>query len=118
MKDLTPLQKRILLAALSGHGRIILWVLGNGRFNLPAFHEDVAPAVQGLEQAGLLAPHDAAGRITSAPKTRAPGSYVFELTEAGVKVAQKATGRARGTAPTTPPDAGGMICRALEVERE
>ncbi len=90
---MTELQKRILRAALSGQGRLILWVLKDGRFNIPGFSGDVSNAVRSLESAGILAPHDAARRITSLPTGREPGSYVYELTESGKRSAREAVGR-------------------------
>lgn len=96
MGNVTGLQKRILLAALSGQGRLILWVLKDGRFNLPGFSGDVADAVRSLESAGILAPHDALRRITSLPAERAPGSYVYELTESGWRAAHESVGRGSG----------------------
>ena len=96
MGSLTALQKRILLAALLGEGRLILWVLKDGRFNIPGLSGDMANAVRALENAGILAPHDARRRITSLPAEREPGSYVYELTESGRRAAHEALGRASG----------------------
>lgn len=98
MGNVSDLQKRILLAALAGQGKLILWVLKDGRFNLPGFSGDVAHAVRSLENAGLLAPHDAQRRIASLPAERGPGSYVYELTAAGSKLAHQAAGRSTPTA--------------------
>lgn len=94
MSELSGLQKRVLLAALMNDGHIILWVLKNGRWNLPGFGEDVANAARTLEHAGLLVSRERLRQGgPSLPQARAPGSYVFELTENGWKEARRAAGR-------------------------
>ena len=100
MRDLTAIQKRVLVAAMVGQGKIILWALKSGRWVLPGFTEDVKNAVLTLERAGLLVPRDAAGRETVVRETLAPGSYVLELTESGWSAAQEVTGRKGGTGPS------------------
>ena len=81
--ELTQLQGRVLLAAGGGAGRIIFWVLGDGRWILPAFSEDVAGTIRALEGAGLLVSVDTAGNPGRPPQTRAVGSHVMALTDAG-----------------------------------
>ena len=94
MTDLSDLEKRVLTAALIADGRVIFWVLGNGRWLILGFPEDVKVGVQGLETRGLLVPRDAAGRITGPSPARSPGSYIVQLTEAGKQAARKVVGHA------------------------
>jgi hypothetical protein len=93
MSELSALQRRVLLSALSNQGHIILWVLGNGKWNLPGFSEDVGSAARALENAGFLVSRDRIRCGPSLPQPRSAGSYVFELTENGWKEARAATGR-------------------------
>lgn len=93
MGDLTDNEKRVLTAALVSEGRIILWVLGDGRFMRPSLPGDLKDAVQRLESAGLLVERGESGRRTGAQPARAVGSYVFELTAKGLEAAKEAAGR-------------------------
>jgi hypothetical protein len=92
--QLGDLQKRILIAALRGEGRIILWVLSSGRVVIPGFtQEDAADGLRALEGAGLLTLGDAERKFARGSGSRSAGSHVFYLTEAGTRAAQHAVGR-------------------------
>jgi len=92
MNGLTELQRRILTAALVGQGRIMLWILKDGRHSLPGFSEDVGPAIKTLEGAGLLHCPQSPGA------GRGPGSWVFRITDAGLRAAREFLGRSDGFA--------------------
>ena len=83
--ELTELQRRVLAAAAAGGGRLIYWVLSDGRAVLPRFDENVAGAIQALEGAGLLGPLGPDGAPARALQPRSKGSYVMRLSESGAR---------------------------------
>ena len=80
---MNDLQRRVLGAAVFGGGRIIYWVLADGRAVLPGFDENVAGAIHALEGAGLLAPLGPDGTPARALQARPRGSYVMTISESG-----------------------------------
>ena len=81
--ELTELQRRVLTAATWGGGRIIYWIVADGRAVLPGFPEDVAGAIQALEGAGLFTTTGPGTRSGRSLQTRGKGSHVLVLSESG-----------------------------------
>jgi hypothetical protein len=92
-QEFTDLQRRILIAALRSEGRLILWVLKNGRVGIPGIEEDAVAGLRALEGAGLLALDEVERKQARESATRAVGSHVFYLTDTGKRAAERAVGR-------------------------
>ena len=91
----TDLQKRILIAAHGSGGRIILWIMGDGRWKIPAFEEDVAGEMKPLCVERLFARRDARGETVEDDAAAAlpVGFQVFQLTAEGEAEARRILGR-------------------------
>jgi hypothetical protein len=92
--ELTPLQERVLQSAASGAGgRLIFWVLGDGRHIVPGISDDIAGTLRALEGAGFLTSLDAEGRPGRPTDKRSTGSHVAVLTDAGRSLVRSIAGR-------------------------